>query len=59
MQFLDFVAFREISPILTLNIGGIANCKLAESDRRRMMAFDTGRQRHARPCGPRPARETL
>ncbi len=42
MQFLDFVAFRDIGPILTLNIGGIANCQLADRDRRRMMAFDTG-----------------
>jgi anhydro-N-acetylmuramic acid kinase len=39
---LDFVAFRDIGPILTLNIGGIANCQLADKDRRRMMAFDTG-----------------
>ena len=42
MQFLDFVAFREIGPVLTLNIGGIANCQLADADRGRMMAFDTG-----------------
>jgi len=42
MQFLDFVAFRDIGPVLTLNIGGIANCQLADRDRRRMMAFDTG-----------------
>ena len=42
MQFLDFVAFRDIGPILTLNIGGIANIQLADKDRRRMMAFDTG-----------------
>ena len=42
MQFLDFIAFRDIGPVLTLNIGGIANCQLADSDRRRMMAFDTG-----------------
>jgi len=42
MQFLDFVAFRDIGPVLTLNIGGIANCQLADVDRRRMMAFDTG-----------------
>jgi anhydro-N-acetylmuramic acid kinase len=42
MQFLDFVAFRDIGPVLTLNIGGIANCQLADSDRSRMMAFDTG-----------------
>ncbi len=42
MQFLDFVAFRDIGPVLTLNIGGIANCQLADADRARMMAFDTG-----------------
>jgi anhydro-N-acetylmuramic acid kinase len=42
MQFLDFVAFRDIGPVLTLNIGGIANCQLADRDRGRMMAFDTG-----------------
>lgn len=42
MQYLDFVAFRELGPILTLNIGGIANCQLAHSDRSKMMAFDTG-----------------
>ena len=42
MQFLDFVSFRDIGPMLTLNIGGIANIQLADKDRRRMMAFDTG-----------------
>lgn len=42
MQYLDFVAFRDIGPILTLNIGGIANCQLAHADRSQMMAFDTG-----------------
>jgi anhydro-N-acetylmuramic acid kinase len=42
MQYLDYVAFRDIGPILTLNIGGIANCQLADPDRSRMMAFDTG-----------------
>jgi anhydro-N-acetylmuramic acid kinase len=42
MQFLDYVAFRHIGPVLTLNIGGIANIQLADIDRRRMMAFDTG-----------------
>lgn len=42
MQYLDFVAFRDIGPVLTLNIGGIANCQLADADRSRMMAFDTG-----------------
>ena len=33
MQYLDYVAFRDIGPILTLNIGGIANCHLAHADR--------------------------
>ena len=42
MQYLDFVAFRDIGPVLTLNIGGIANCQLAHRDRSQMMAFDTG-----------------
>ena len=42
MQYLDYVAFRDIGPILTLNIGGIANCQLAHPDRDKMMAFDTG-----------------
>jgi anhydro-N-acetylmuramic acid kinase len=43
MQFLDFVAFREIGPILTLNIGGIANCQLADADCRRVMRSTPGR----------------
>jgi anhydro-N-acetylmuramic acid kinase len=42
MQYLDYVSFRDIGPVLTLNIGGIANCQLADRDRNRMMAFDTG-----------------
>lgn len=42
MQYLDYMAFRDIGPILTLNIGGIANCHLADQDRSKMMAFDTG-----------------
>lgn len=42
MQFLDFCAFRDIGPVMTLNIGGIANCQLANADRSKMMAFDTG-----------------
>src|SRR5258708_3377876 len=42
MQYLDFIAFRDIGPVLTLNIGGIANCQLADRDRARMMAVDTG-----------------
>lgn len=42
MQYFDFVAFRDIGPIMTLNIGGIANCQVVNRDRRQMMAFDTG-----------------
>ncbi|KAH8666145.1 anhydro-N-acetylmuramic acid kinase [Ilyonectria robusta] len=42
MQYLDFVAFRNDGPTVTLNIGGIANLQLADKDRSKMMAFDTG-----------------
>ena len=42
MQYLDFVVFRNKPGIMTLNIGGIANCQVPNIDRRRMMAFDTG-----------------
>lgn len=42
MQYFDFVAFRDIAPIMSLNIGGIANCQVVNVDRRKMMAFDTG-----------------
>jgi anhydro-N-acetylmuramic acid kinase len=42
MQYLDWCSFRDIGPILTLNIGGIANCHLANKDRADMRAFDTG-----------------
>ena len=42
MQYLDFVAFRDIGPVMTLNIGGIANVQVADRDRSKMMAFDTG-----------------
>ncbi|KAM0330790.1 hypothetical protein ACHAQA_003744 [Verticillium albo-atrum] len=42
MQYLDFVAFRDDGPTVTLNIGGIANLQLADADRSKMMAFDTG-----------------
>jgi anhydro-N-acetylmuramic acid kinase len=42
MQYLDWVAFRSRAPLLTLNIGGIANCQLVQPDRAHMMAFDTG-----------------
>jgi anhydro-N-acetylmuramic acid kinase len=42
MQYLDFCSFRNEGPILTLNVGGIANLQLADADRQNMMAFDTG-----------------
>lgn len=42
MQFLDFVAFRKVAPIATLNIGGISNIQVADADRSRMRAFDCG-----------------
>lgn len=43
MQYLDFILFRkEKHPVMTLNIGGIANLHLACGDRRRMFGFDTG-----------------
>lgn len=42
MQYLDFVSFRNDGPTVTLNIGGIANLQLADADRSKMMAFDTG-----------------
>lgn len=41
-QYLDFVAYRDVGPVLTLNVGGIANVQLADPDRNKMMAFDTG-----------------
>jgi anhydro-N-acetylmuramic acid kinase len=42
MQYLDFVVFRNMPGIMTLNIGGIANCQVPNKDRSKMMAFDTG-----------------
>lgn len=43
MPYLDFVLFRKKEhPIMTLNIGGIANLHLACKDRRQMFGFDTG-----------------
>jgi anhydro-N-acetylmuramic acid kinase len=43
MQYLDFVLFRKsANPVMTLNIGGIANLHYACSDRRKMYGFDTG-----------------
>jgi anhydro-N-acetylmuramic acid kinase len=43
MPYLDFILFRkEKKPVMTLNIGGIANLHLAISDRKKMYGFDTG-----------------
>lgn len=42
MQFLDYIAFRGVAPIATLNIGGISNIQVADADRARMLAFDCG-----------------
>ena len=43
MPYLDFILFRkEKHPVMTLNIGGIANLHLACKDRRQMFGFDTG-----------------
>ncbi|NMA64724.1 MAG: anhydro-N-acetylmuramic acid kinase [Clostridiaceae bacterium] len=43
MPYLDFVLFRkEEKPVMTLNIGGIANLHVASKDRKDMFGFDTG-----------------
>lgn len=42
MQFLDYVAFKRVAPIATLNIGGISNVQIAHEQRSRMLAFDCG-----------------
>lgn len=43
MQYSDFVLFRDAGePVMTLNIGGIANVHLADKARNAMYAFDTG-----------------
>lgn len=43
MQYFDYVLFRhQDDPVMTLNIGGIANAHLAQKDRSKMYAFDTG-----------------
>ncbi|MCD8141012.1 MAG: anhydro-N-acetylmuramic acid kinase [Planctomycetaceae bacterium] len=43
MQYFDYTLFRNAGePILSLNIGGIANVHLTEKDRNKMFAFDTG-----------------
>jgi anhydro-N-acetylmuramic acid kinase len=43
MQYLDFILFRSLGrPIMTLNIGGIANVHYVCNNRQEIMAFDTG-----------------
>lgn len=43
MPYLDWILFRnEDKPVMTLNIGGIANLHVASKDRRDMFGFDTG-----------------
>lgn len=43
MQYFDYILFRhQDDPVMTLNIGGIANAHLAQKDRSQMYAFDTG-----------------
>lgn len=41
-EFLDYVHYRNQAPLITLNIGGIANIHAIHRDRERTMAFDTG-----------------
>lgn len=43
MPYLDFIMFRkEENPVMTLNIGGIANLHVASKSRKEMFGFDTG-----------------
>ena len=41
-EFLDYVHYRHQAPLITLNIGGIANIHAIHPDREQIMAFDTG-----------------
>ena len=41
-EFLDYVHYRHQAPLVTLNIGGIANIHAIHPDRGQTMAFDTG-----------------
>ncbi|MDA8206283.1 MAG: anhydro-N-acetylmuramic acid kinase [Thermaerobacter sp.] len=41
-EFLDYVHYRDQAPIITLNIGGIANIHAIHADIGKIMAFDTG-----------------
>lgn len=41
-QYLDYIYYREHAPLITLNIGGIANVHAVHPERSQMMAFDTG-----------------
>lgn len=41
-EFLDYVHYRKRAPLITLNIGGIANIHAIHPNRDQVMAFDTG-----------------
>ncbi len=41
-EFLDYVHYRHQAPLITLNIGGIANIHAIHAEREKTMAFDTG-----------------
>lgn len=41
-EFLDYVHYRDKAPLITLNIGGIANIHAIHPQISRIMAFDTG-----------------
>lgn len=41
-QYLDYVHYRHQAPVITLNIGGIANIHAIHRERDKVMAFDTG-----------------
>lgn len=41
-EFLDYVHYRHQAPVITLNIGGIANIHAIHADMGQTMAFDTG-----------------
>lgn len=41
-EFLDYIQYKNIAPVLTLNIGGIANIHAIHKDINKVMAFDVG-----------------
>lgn len=41
-EYLDYIQYKNISPVLTLNIGGIANIHAIHNDPNKVMAFDVG-----------------